>query len=1378
MKIGTRAKYPYRSSNFIKNISNDKNNSRIEAFKTKLAENTLAKNTTLKVIFKHIRTKHLSKKTIYTVAQAKCKANILAKILAKTTSKITTLQQLLILSTDWIITKALLNALAAQLKIAAFQQQRLESAQVLALTLYLNRALAKLVIKKMILASTLANTLAKFHSLLKLAMVMSDLSLSKDLPHTIIILAQLSHQTSKLIKIINCLEQELTILEPLIAITNKTHTFINTHPFYAGDLLSTLIATGANSINLPHILQTYFAPPADLANVPPPLALPELIGQLSQESAHLEHAIEQIEATSNQQRPPSSTIELADRYAAKYSSSNLQEKSKAPTQSFFAWATSHDNTSLINDYLINAGINFINDEAQDLSYPLNSLRLDGRWYYLDRRQKQSYIAKFETTAQGFPKLNLTYHNFRQGGVSIAFDSFYALHLLWIEIKGSQPLKELTSKRIKASSKAKTIANKAPENIDFLTSAKELWDSLTLTGQGAYLDRKSLGDIKIPGLRFDKDYIAVAIIDSEGLFQGTQIIYANGKKRFSKGLKKKGNFAIIGDAALPAKLKTLRICEGVATAASIYAATGEPVFVALDAGNLLAAGKSLRKIYPKAPIIFYADNDWQKASQILPNGKKLGNTGLRAANHAAVILRNARVATPDFTSFDPLAAANSTDFNDLHLLAGINAVKNTKTCKPDLALAFANKIDKVRAKAHGILSANNFANGKKYSYESRFLPDLPLDGGVHLIRSAIGSGKTEVVASFVKANPKASVLHITHLVALVESAAARFKLTSYKDCDQLDFYNEKRLAICLNSLPKLFSMAVSQTFDIVVIDEIEQLLMRLTSDIKQKPLVLSILKHLMKNAKTLICLDAHLSEITVQMINEICPDKEIYTHINDYASEEQRTIKFYENAESLQMQAMAALEKNQNVYLNCNSKQEAAKTYSAISASFPDKKGLYISGDNNGEREVCAFFKDVNKESRIYDYIISTPAVATGVSIDNNHFSFVGGVFSSQINTANDCMQSLGRVRDAKALHVYAEQRRAFLPLDDENIAAKWTHTHAYDLNLMQLDTETCKKIILNPLYEKLLILVTKQRNRSFNDFFAEFSLLALGENFNLTYSEDNLDDAQRKNLKAFKKAAIFEDKEDELNLTPEQIQALAKKTRKTLAETKAYKKQQTIEFFNLNTTETETINELVQLNKNNRLRYQLENMELALGGIDLATTRFKAQLADEERFAADLNYYVTQQLFFQKLLETLAIRCINNSLSADDFRYSKETIRDSGFLQWIDENRQVLQRIINIPSIERLNEDPLRFIAKLLSKIGLKQKRVGRAAKGVYQLDVERIAFLNSLIKRRQAGLVGQAMPLVVPATKKIDFKAIFKECLARIRDFFSPPLLPELSPI
>ncbi len=94
---------------------------------------------------------------------------------------------------------------------------------------------------------------------------------------------------------------------------------------------------------------------------------------------------------------------------------------------------------------------------------------------------------------------------------------------------------------------------------------------------------------------------------------------------------------------------------------------------------------------------------------------------------------------------------------------------------------------------------------------------------------------------------------------------------------------------------------------------------------------------MTNAKTLICLDAHLSKASVQMIQRFCPDKPVTIHFNRFEPGCARQIAFHDSPESVQMAALQALEQEQKVYLAFNSKKEAFKTYSALSMAFPEKK---------------------------------------------------------------------------------------------------------------------------------------------------------------------------------------------------------------------------------------------------------------------------------------------------------------------------------------------------------------------------------------------------------------------------------------------------------
>ena len=98
-----------------------------------------------------------------------------------------------------------------------------------------------------------------------------------------------------------------------------------------------------------------------------------------------------------------------------------------------------------------------------------------------------------------------------------------------------------------------------------------------------------------------------------------------------------------------------------------------------------------------------------------------------------------------------------------------------------------------------------------------------------------------------------------------------------------------------------------------------------------------------------------------------------------------------------------------------------------------------------------------------------------------------------------------------------------------------------------------------------------------------------------------------------------------------------------------------------------------------------------------------------------------------------------------------------------------MQGLITLPSQQQLQRDPLRFVSMLLGRLGLKQKRVGRAEEGVYHLDIERIQLLNNILYRRKVGLMGSHIPI---DTSKLPEKRVVKpelisKCLQKIKEFF-----------
>jgi putative DNA primase/helicase len=151
-------------------------------------------------------------------------------------------------------------------------------------------------------------------------------------------------------------------------------------------------------------------------------------------------------------------------------------------------------------------------------------------------------------------------------------------------------------------------------------------------------------------------LIVPMRDAAGALHSLQYIDAAGQKRFLSGGRKQGCYFALGGA--PAGV--LCIAEGLATGASVNEATGHAVAVAFDAGNLEAAAVALRRKFPCLTLVLCADND---------RGTP-GNPGLNKARAAASAVGGI-VALP---VFDAGAPAGASDFNDLHQLHGLGAVR--------------------------------------------------------------------------------------------------------------------------------------------------------------------------------------------------------------------------------------------------------------------------------------------------------------------------------------------------------------------------------------------------------------------------------------------------------------------------------------------------------------------------------------------------------------------------------------------------------------------------------------------------------------------------------------------------------------------------------
>ncbi|WP_211234058.1 PriCT-2 domain-containing protein, partial [Chitinilyticum litopenaei] len=155
----------------------------------------------------------------------------------------------------------------------------------------------------------------------------------------------------------------------------------------------------------------------------------------------------------------------------------------------------------------------------------------------------------------------------------------------------------------------------------------------------------------------------------------QLIGEDGGKRFLTGGQVKGTALTLG--SLKDSTEIL-LCEGWATGCTLHEATGLPVVVAWNAGNLAGTAERLAAALPAAALRVCGDND-------------ASGTGQQAARKAAEVHGMAVWCVPSFTPEQCQQrqenGKDATDFNDLHQLAGLDAVRagvlaNVMVAEPD------------------------------------------------------------------------------------------------------------------------------------------------------------------------------------------------------------------------------------------------------------------------------------------------------------------------------------------------------------------------------------------------------------------------------------------------------------------------------------------------------------------------------------------------------------------------------------------------------------------------------------------------------------------------------------------------------------------------
>ena len=284
------------------------------------------------------------------------------------------------------------------------------------------------------------------------------------------------------------------------------------------------------------------------------------------------------------------------------------------------------------------------------------------------------------------------------------ESYYTkVELDKTKIPKISPDQAAENRRKQAESEKRAKNELATKQKNAALQAQRVWHRCNRTGHADYLEKKL---IRGHDVRYtDSNAVVIPIQDETGYIWGLQFLLdktshkdkiakrgGNNKEFWPLGIAIKGHFYQIG----PMITTVCLVCEGYATGASLYEATGLPVVVCFNAGNLEPVIRTLSEYYKDAKFIICADDDDLYACRSCEEKIQISrtddgtchkcgqphqreNAGVKAAMKACFDTR-VRSISPKFIDQDErynLYVKNQgklTDYNDLHVLSSLSVVR--------------------------------------------------------------------------------------------------------------------------------------------------------------------------------------------------------------------------------------------------------------------------------------------------------------------------------------------------------------------------------------------------------------------------------------------------------------------------------------------------------------------------------------------------------------------------------------------------------------------------------------------------------------------------------------------------------------------------------
>jgi len=607
---------------------------------------------------------------------------------------------------------------------------------------------------------------------------------------------------------------------------------------------------------------------------------------------------------------------------------------------------------------------------------------------------------------------------------------------------------------------------------------------------------------------------------------------------------------------------------------------------------------------------------------------------------------------------------------------------------------------------------------------RFL-DIEIDPddqypNIVVIRAAKGTGKTQWLAEAAKCYNR--VLSVGHRVSLVRQSAARLNLTPYYE-DGKWITNAPRVATTIHSLDKIETDA---PYDLVIVDEIEQVLKAIVNDRNLKSRKVSavgaLMEHLRK-ARLIILADADVGEATLTFINTAFPDQPIAYVENEYAHRAIDHLVLLPSPEDVLQKSLEWYETNAwKIALACNTRADADRAELFYRQFLPDARILKITSEtseNNNET-----LEHINNILRDVDVFIYSPSVGTGVSIDVGGFALFGIARNGVgVGDVDDFRQQLGRIRNPleREINVYVETKRMNEPTSPEAYRdlAKLRELED-DFRISRANGAAEPATEWDRVYLDLYCVVKAKTAAQKNAFFDNFVGAYAAEGVEVWDDRDkpNLPTDRRRELAK----SLREQREAQERARAERIaNAPAPDDAKTAEEKRdAERKVELEERYGIDVDADLVLDDERGAYGAAQRFASVEDAEIAKALDEIETTR---------RFSADRNRFALFAAWFTALIAALRMKIEEGA----------EIAITEEFIDLVDRNRLLIQAALGVKVRSDFRQKPMSFVGALFARIGVgiegKQQRIeGGKRVRVYRLvNVDRARLRTTGIRKRHA---------------------------------------------